>query len=66
MKGGKGLPERFEPWNSAMPAWEGTLSQEEVWKTILYINKTVKERRQPIPEKQNFFIKINYIYFNGN
>ena len=52
MKGGKGLPERFEPWNSAMPAWEGTLSQKEVWKTILYINKTVKERRQPIPEKQ--------------
>ena len=52
MKGGKGLPEKFEPWNSAMPAWEEILSQEEVWKTILYINKTVKERRQPIPEKQ--------------
>ncbi|MDC1152996.1 c-type cytochrome [Nitrospinaceae bacterium] len=52
MKGGKGLPEKFEPWNSAMPAWEEILSQEEVWKTILYINKTVKERRQSIPEKQ--------------
>ena len=46
MKGGKGLPEKFQPWNSAMPAWEGVLSQEEVWKTILYINETVKERRQ--------------------
>jgi len=57
MKGGKGLPERFEPWNSAMPAWEEVLSQEEVWKTILYINETVKERRQPISEKQNPSIK---------
>ena len=57
MKGGKGLPERFEPWNSAMPAWEDVLSQEEVWKTILYINETVKERRQPISEKQNPSIK---------
>ncbi|MED5353757.1 MAG: c-type cytochrome [Nitrospinota bacterium] len=57
MKGGKGLPERFKPWNSAMPAWEEVLSQEEVWKTILYINKTVKERRQPIPKKQNPSIK---------
>ncbi|GIT65032.1 MAG: hypothetical protein Ct9H300mP23_06590 [Nitrospinota bacterium] len=57
MKGGKGLPERFKPWNSAMPAWEEVLSEEEVWKTILYINKTVKERRQPIPEKQNSSIK---------
>ena len=57
MKGGKGLPERFKPWNSAMPAWEEVLSEEEVWKTILYINKTVKERRQPIPEKQNPSIK---------
>ena len=44
MKGGKGLPEKFEPWNSAMPAWEGILSQEEVWKTILYIYETVKDQ----------------------
>ena len=46
MKGGKGLLEKFKPWNSAMPAWEGVLSQEEVWKTILYNNETVKERTQ--------------------
>jgi len=51
MKGGIGLPEKFQPWNSAMPAWEGVLSQEEVWKTILYIVETVKERRQPISEQ---------------
>ena len=47
MKGGKGLPEKFAPWNSAMPAWEGVLTKEEIWKTIHYVNKTVKERRQP-------------------
>jgi mono/diheme cytochrome c family protein len=46
IKGGKGLPEKFAPWNSAMPAWEGVLTEEEIWKTIHYINKTVKERRQ--------------------
>mgnify|MGYP002631370146 CR=1 FL=1 len=46
MKGGKGLPEKFEPWNSAMPAWENVLTKEEIWKTLIYINETVKERRQ--------------------
>jgi mono/diheme cytochrome c family protein len=39
MKGGKGLPEQYEPWNSAMPAWEETLSNKEVWKIISYIYK---------------------------
>tara|TARA_B100001123_G_scaffold419860_1_gene525547 strand:- start:888 stop:2840 length:1953 start_codon:yes stop_codon:yes gene_type:complete len=52
MKGGKGLPEKFEPWNSAMPGWEDILNQEEAWKTILYIYETVKERRQHLTEKQ--------------
>ena len=57
MKGGKGLPEKFQPWNSAMPAWEAVLSQEEVWKTILYINETVKERRQKLKSNKNPSIK---------
>ena len=57
MKGGKGLPVKFEPWNSAMPAWEGVLSPEKVWKTILYINETVKERRLPVSEKEKPSIK---------
>ncbi|MBT5469380.1 MAG: c-type cytochrome [Nitrospina sp.] len=52
MKGGKGLPEKFSPWDSAMPAWEDALSQEEVWKAIIYINETIKERRQPKPKNQ--------------
>ncbi len=36
-KGGPGLPPEGKGWNSAMPAWEGTLSEEEIWKVILYL-----------------------------
>jgi mono/diheme cytochrome c family protein len=42
MKGGKGLPKEFHPWESAMPAWEETLSAEEAWKVILFIFENVK------------------------
>lgn len=37
MKGGKGLPKKFQPWDSAMPAWEDHLEEEDVWKVILFI-----------------------------
>ncbi len=36
-KGGPGLPNEGTPWNSAMPAWETILSEDEIWKVILYI-----------------------------
>jgi mono/diheme cytochrome c family protein len=36
-KGGPGLPPESHPWNSAMPIWENFLSEEEIWKVILYI-----------------------------
>jgi len=36
-KGGPGLPPESHPWNSAMPAWEDFLTEEEIWKVILYI-----------------------------
>jgi DMSO reductase family type II enzyme heme b subunit len=36
-KGGPGLPKESNPWNSAMPAWEDRLSEEEIWKVILYL-----------------------------
>ena len=42
MKGGKGLPREFHPWESAMPAWEETLSAEEAWQVILFIFENVK------------------------
>lgn len=37
VKGGRGLPKEAAPWNSAMPAWEDFLSEEEIWKVILFI-----------------------------
>ena len=36
-KGGPGLPPEGTPWNSAMPAWENYLSEDEVWSVVLYI-----------------------------
>lgn len=36
-KGGPGLPPSGHPWNSAMPAWEGMLSEEDIWKSVLWI-----------------------------
>ena len=37
MKGGSGLPKKYEPWNSAMPSWEGVLTEDQVWKVIHFI-----------------------------
>jgi mono/diheme cytochrome c family protein len=36
-KGGPGLPREGSPWNSAMPAWEDYLSEEEIWSVILFL-----------------------------
>lgn len=36
-KGGPGLPKESTPWNSVMPAWEDRLTEEEIWKVILYL-----------------------------
>ncbi|MFQ5888837.1 MAG: c-type cytochrome [Gemmatimonadota bacterium] len=36
-KGGPGLPREGTPWNSAMPAWESLLAEEEIWAVILYL-----------------------------
>jgi len=52
MKGGQGLPEKYEPWNSAMPAWEETLTEKEVWKIITYIYETAgKSHAKPGKEE---------------
>lgn len=37
MKGGPGLPTEGTPWDSAMPAWEQILSEQEVWQVILFM-----------------------------
>jgi mono/diheme cytochrome c family protein len=35
--GGPGLPKGATPWASAMPVWQNFLTEEEIWKAILYI-----------------------------
>ncbi len=36
-KGGPGLPREGAPWNSAMPAWEEVLDQDEIWSVIIFL-----------------------------
>jgi mono/diheme cytochrome c family protein len=36
-KGGPGLPREATPWNSAMPAWEDFLTEEEIWSVVLFL-----------------------------
>jgi mono/diheme cytochrome c family protein len=36
-KGGPGLPEEGGPWDTAMPAWEKFLTEEEMWDVILFV-----------------------------
>jgi len=36
-EGGRVLPRGFAPWNSAMPAWKEELTDEKIWKVIIYI-----------------------------
>ena len=36
-KGAPGLPEGGGPWDSAMPAWEKFLTEEEMWDVVLFL-----------------------------
>jgi len=36
-KGGPGMPEEGAPWDTAMPAWENFLTEEEIWDVILFL-----------------------------
>jgi len=42
-KGGPGLPDPEAAADSAMPSWEERLSEEEIWKIILFIQKSATE-----------------------
>jgi hypothetical protein len=43
-KGGPGMPEEGAPWDSAMPAWEKFLKEEEMWDVILFLYDFTGER----------------------
>lgn len=36
-KGGPGLPEEGGPWDTAMPAWEKFLTEEEMWDVVTFL-----------------------------
>jgi DMSO reductase family type II enzyme heme b subunit len=39
-KGGPGLPKESTPWNSAMPAWEERLTEEQIWQVVYFLYET--------------------------
>jgi hypothetical protein len=43
-KGGPGLPDEAGPWDTAMPAWEKFLTEEEMWDVILFLYDFTDER----------------------
>ncbi len=43
-KGGPGLPEEGGPWDTAMPAWEKILKEEEMWDVVLFLYDHTGER----------------------
>ena len=43
-KGGPGLPEEGAPWDTAMPAWETLLTEEEMWDVTLFLYDFTGER----------------------
>jgi mono/diheme cytochrome c family protein len=43
-KGGPGLPEEGGPWDTAMPAWEKFLKEEEMWEVVLFLYDFTGER----------------------
>jgi mono/diheme cytochrome c family protein len=42
--GGPGLPEESGPANSAMPAWDQYLSEQEIWEVILFLYDYTQQR----------------------
>jgi len=62
MKGGKGLPKELHPWESAMPAWEETLSADEAWQVILFIFESVKHPTVPNPPAEPSIERGKLVY----
>lgn len=49
-KGGPGLPGAATPWDSAMPAWDAFLSNEEMWDVIMYLYDRTKQVPRAVEE----------------
>ena len=52
-KGGPGMPEEGAPWDTAMPAWEKFLKEEEMWDAILFLYDFTGQRPACAPESRS-------------
>jgi len=50
-KGAPGLPAEGGPWDSAMPAWEKFLTEEEMWEVILFVYDYTGQRPRAVAEE---------------
>jgi hypothetical protein len=50
-KGGPGLPAEGGPWDSAMPAWEKFLTQDEIWEVVLFLYDFTEQRPRAAGEE---------------
>jgi len=50
-KGGPGLPAEGGPWDSAMPAWEKFLTEEEMWEVVLFVYDSTGQRPRASAEE---------------
>jgi len=50
-KGGPGLPAEGGPWDSAMPAWERFLSDDEIWEVVLFVYDYTGQRPRAAGEE---------------
>ncbi len=51
-KGGPGLPEEGAPWDTAMPAWEKFLKEDEIWDAVLFLYDFTGQRPRVSEEAQ--------------
>lgn len=49
-KGGPGLPDEGAPWDTAMPAWEKFLKEDEMWDAILFLYDFTGQRPRATEE----------------
>lgn len=49
-KGAPGLPEEGGPWQSAMPAWESFLTEDEMWNVILFLYEFTEYKPRAVEE----------------
>lgn len=53
-KGGPGLPNEGGPWNSAMPAWEEFLTEDEIWQVIIFLYEQANKTPRTWEEVEGF------------